>query len=119
MIYSEKCRHGIISRPAQKAKVYLHRCAKYGPVLKKITDEIFGTGALQERAEYYLADSSGLPVCSRGDGNVAVQTESGEESLVPWTLESYMAISGAKFQCKVKLYCVKKELTRGIIIIYI
>ena len=110
MRFCEKTKRGVLSKPAEKTKVYVHRQAKYSAVVKKISDELFSQSSRSEGdKEYYLADSAGLPLCSREDGQVAVQGVSGEEVLVPWTLEFFMQITGIRYQSKVNLYCVEKS----------
>ena len=105
MRYCSQAKRGVLAKPMCSMKVYVHKHAKYGVVLKKICAEMFSS---DRPGEYYLADSQGLPLCKREDECIVVTDAEGAEKVIPWTLDFYMSISGVKYQSKVKLYCVEK-----------
>ncbi len=73
-------KRGVLSKPATKAKVYVHKQAKYADVLSKIREELFTSSQLG--SVYYLADSDGLPICPRKDGKVTVQQADGTQKAI-------------------------------------
>ena len=88
----------------------MHKSASYPAVLKKIKDQLYGN-AEDPTSVYYLADSTGLPVCV--DGTIIIQDENGSDRAVEWTIETYMTISNIKYQSKLRLYCVLKKASES------
>ncbi len=62
-------------------------------MLEKCKADVFSKSSSQVNATYYIADGSGLLICS---GNVIkVDGEEGQEEQLPWTLYIYTYISSA------------------------
>ena len=61
-----------------------------------------------EGISYYLADSSGMPVCGE-DGMLQVCNPDSTTSTVKWTLRKYIELQGT-YPSKLRLYCVEKVI---------
>ena len=59
-----------------------------------------------EDFEYYLSDSSGLPITT--DGKIVVHKRDGSCEQHTWTLKTWMNVSGIRYQSRTRLYCVQK-----------
>ena len=58
--------------------------------------------------EYYLSDSSGLPICM--NGKTILQKRNGNRESHPWTLTNWLKMSGVRYYTRTKLFCVQKNL---------
>lgn len=106
------------TKPSSKLelkKIYLNKHTKYQAVLAKVREELYGSlgeasnsgSSAVTGVEYYLADSTGLPVCQ--DGSITAQGDDGQDVKVPWTMDNFMKAAGYRWQSKVRLFCVRKS----------
>ena len=66
--------------------------------------------SLFEGYEYYLSDSSGLPITT--DGKIVVYNRDGTCETHTWTLKNWLNVSGIRYQSRTKLYCVQKVVRK-------
>ena len=105
--YSSEC--GVKVRGSSARKVYVNKFANYAVVLGRVRDELFGADADEDsESEYYLADSTGLPVCP-DESTITVQDEQGSNVALDWNMANYMKAAGVRWQSKVRLFCVRKN----------
>ena len=70
------------------------------------TSAVISCFSLFEGYEYYLSDSSGLPITT--DGKIVVHKRDGTYETHIWTLKNWLNVSGIRYQSTAKLYCVQK-----------
>ena len=102
MFYNNSTRCGI-KEASGLTKVYLNRYTSYSVVLSKEKEELYGPIDPCSVAEFYLADSTGLPVC-KDEGTISLQNEEGTDVTVPWNMSNYMKAAGFRWQSKVQLF---------------
>ena len=117
MEYDHALKCGIKSPSSKQElkKIYLNKHTKYQSVLAKVREELYGSlsdpsnpgSSAATDVEYYLADSTGLPVCE--EGSITVQRDDGQDLKVPWTMANFMKAAGYRWQSKVRLFCVRKS----------
>ena len=66
---------------------------------------------LFEDVEYYLSDSSGLPITTNGE--IVVHKRDGSCESHTWTLRTWLNVSGIRYQSRARLYCVEKAKQMG------
>jgi len=81
MNYNPKKKCGVKVQDFNAMKVYVNKFAKYVVVLGKVKDKLFG-GDPEDDVEYYLADSTGLPICP-DNATITVQDEHGTDIYNP------------------------------------
>lgn len=94
---------GILDRSATLLKVPLAKSMSYNEALDQAVKCVYGEQSLD--TTYYLADSSGAIIGS-SDTNFTVP---GENTIIPWTVGNYMAMSHSRYASKTRLYCVQKR----------
>ena len=60
--------------------------------------------------EYYLSDSSGLPITT--DGKIIVHKRDGSCESHTWTLKNWLNVSGIRYQSRARIYCVQKAIRK-------
>ena len=88
---------------------YEGRCQEYKDcsyqrMLEKCIAEVYAEEEW-ENAEFYIADSHGIPIWS--SDTIKIDVDEGTEEL-EWTLNHYIHLSNAKYPSKVRYYCVHK-----------
>lgn len=61
----------------------------------------------QKSAEFYVADSRGIPIWN--SDTIKINVDDGTEEL-EWTLSRYIKISNIKYPSKARFYCVRRGL---------
>ena len=61
----------------------------------------------QKNAEFYIADSRGIPIWN--SDTITIDVENGTEEL-EWNLSRYIHLSNVKYPSKARYYCVRKGL---------
>ena len=84
--------------------MFFRKDCSYQRMLEKCIAEIY-TEEEQENAEFYIADSRGIPIWS--SDTIKIDVDNGTEEL-EWTLNRYIHLSNAKYPSKVRYYCVRK-----------
>ena len=77
-----------------------------------IAINIFSYSFFEIFSSYYLSDSSGLPIST--DGRIVVQKRDGTCERHSWTLNTWMKVTGIRYQSKTRLYCVQKPKCKDI-----
>ena len=86
---------------------------KYERVLQKCISVMFPDDNVEsnDHYEYHVANGKGMSIYS-GD-TIQIENENGEEESIPWTLETYIQLSNARYASKTRLYSVKKLFIEG------
>ena len=102
-----KCGKGILERSFKPAKIAVRRDSSYQRLLEKCKSAVFPEGA-GTSDQVYVADASGVCICS--NPFLTIDTSSGEEKTIPWTLQTYIQLAGSKYPSKTRLYCVGPKM---------
>ena len=93
------CKHrgrGILVRSFHPKNVPFRQDCIYQRMLDRCKEEVYPEEA--DNAEFYIADSRGVGVCS---DNIAVDGADGTTQEVPWSIATYIQLSNIKYPSKV------------------
>ena len=113
MYHCYKRKRGVFDRQYVTQSVLFRKEMKYERVLQKCISVTFPDDNVEsnDNYEYYIANGKGMSIYS-GD-TIQIENENGEEESIPWTLETYIQLSNARYASKTRLYCVKKFFIEG------
>ena len=103
MYHCPRRSHGVLVKGDARNMFFRKDCS-YQRMLEKCITEVY-TEEERENAEFYIADSCGIPIWS--SDTIKIDDDNGTEEL-EWTLNLYIHLSNAKYPSKVRYYCVRK-----------
>ena len=68
---------------------------------------------LSKGFDYYLSDSSGLPITK--DGKLVLHKRDGNSEIHEW---NWLTMSGIRYQSRARLFCVQKAIGMYILVYY-
>lgn len=104
MYHCYKRKRGVFDRQYVTQSVLFRKEMKYERVLQKCISVTFPDDNVESN-DHYIANGKGMSIYS-GD-TIQIENENGEEESIPWTLETYIQLSNARYASKTRLYCVK------------